>query len=345
MKLSVAIHELQPRNVFRISRAQRRSVQNVFVRLERDGIAGYGEASPNEFYNETAEDVARRLSEAAPWIAGLEIASKEDVLRACAQSWRRFAPSRAAVCALDLALWDWLGKAQARSVAELVWGEAARPVTSFGTIGISTAEEWEAKMDELAGFERIKLKSDAATGVQPVEKARARFDGMLAVDANCAWPADRAPEWLNECGRHEVEFVEQPLAPGAEASLPPDPRGAPLFADESCVTEMDVPRLAVHYEGVCIKLVKCGGLSPALQMVHHARYWEMRVMIGCMLESSLLIAAGAVAAQQTAYADLDGAWLLGHDPCRGWPMERGQLQPPPALHGLGVTVDIPFPAH
>ena len=109
----------------------------------------------------------------------------------------------------------------------------------------------------------------------------------------------------------------------------------PIIADESCVLEDDVDRLSRNFDGINVKLVKCGGLTPALRMLRRARELGMRTMVGCMLETSILIAAGCVAAQQADYADLDGAWLIADDPCNGWRFERGVLHPPVAL-GLGA---------
>jgi L-alanine-DL-glutamate epimerase-like enolase superfamily enzyme len=109
------------------------------------------------------------------------------------------------------------------------------------------------------------------------------------------------------------------------------------MADESCVTAEDVERVSGHFAGFNIKLVKCGGLTPALRMARRGRELGLRTMVGCMLESSLLIAAGAVAAQITDYADLDGAWLLADDPAEGWVFERGMLYPGEGT-GFGVLI-------
>ena len=333
MRLTWAHRELHPRRIFRISRARRREVCNVFVRLEDQGITGYGEASPNSFYEETWEGVGARLEAAREWLATLEIATVADLDRAWEESWRCLAPSRAAQCAVDLALWDWLGRREGRSVSELLWGEAPHAVTSFATIGLSTAGELEEKIDELADFPQIKIKSDQAADLTPIRRVRERHPGLLAVDANCAWPPPRLPGLAAELAQLGVAFIEQPLPPDATESV----RCAlPVFADESCVTEADVDRVASGFDGFNIKLVKCGGLTPARRMVQRGRALGRQVMVGCMLESSALIAAGAAIAQRTDYADLDGAWLIADDPFRGWSFERGILRPPAAA-GLGIT--------
>src|SRR5207253_551685 len=137
---------------------------------------------------------------------------------------------------------------------------------------------------------------------------------LLAVDANGAWPAERLNELARELARMGVAFLEQPLPPGEDERLAPGALPLPVLADESCVTEDQVARTARHYDGFNIKLVKCGGLTPALRMARRARELGCQAMVGCMLESSLLISAGFAVAQETAYADLDGAWLLSDDP-------------------------------
>jgi L-alanine-DL-glutamate epimerase-like enolase superfamily enzyme len=334
VQLNWTSRELYPRRTFRISRARRREVRNVFVRLERDGIAGYGEASPNAYYDETWEVVGTKLDAARPWLAGLEIANVADIEQAWEEGWPLLAPSRAAQCAVDLALWDWLGRREGRSVSELLWGEAPRAVTSFATIGLSTPEELEEKIAELAGFPHIKIKSDQTADLAVVRTVRERVPALLAVDANCAWTPAQTPQLADELAQFGVRFIEQPLPPGAGESV----RCAlPVFADESCVTEADVDRVAAGFDGFNIKLVKCGGLTPARRMVQRGRALGRQLMVGCMLESSALIAAGAAIAQRTDFADLDGAWLIGDDPFTGWRFDRGTLLPPLSPQGLGVT--------
>jgi L-alanine-DL-glutamate epimerase-like enolase superfamily enzyme len=334
VKLTWVSRELHPRRVFRISRARRRAVRNVFVRLECDGVTGYGEASPNAFYGETWEGVAAKLEAAREWLETLQPSEPADIPAAWGEGWKWLAPSRAAQCALDLALWDWLARREGRTVSELLWGEQPRPVPTFCTIGLSTAEELEEKVEELAGFPRIKIKSDQAANLDAIRRVRARSDAMIAVDANGSWSGLDLAELSAALRQFGVEFLEQPLPPGEDASLPAS-CALPLFADESCVTEEDVERLAPQFDGFNIKLVKCGGLTPARRMVERGRALGRKLMVGCMLESSALIAAGAAIAQRTDYADLDGAWLIGDDPFSGWAFERGVLTPGHAA-GLGI---------
>ena len=337
MKIHVAIQPLHPRHPFGISRAVKTEVRNVFLRLEHDGITGWGEASPNPFYNETAEEVAAKLDAARGFVALLEVRTVADIATAWQDAWPLLAPSRAAQCALDVALWDWFARREGVGLTELLWGEKPRPVTTFCTIGLSSREELEAKLAELEDFPRIKIKSDRTGSLDAVHLARARTNAMLAVDANCAWAEPDVRPLSGELAGLGVEFIEQPLPPEQDSAMPGAHR-VPFIADESCVTEDDVPRIASHFDGFNIKLVKCGGITPARRMALRGRDLGMRLMTGCMLESSALIAAGAAVAQRTDYADLDGAWLIGDDPFTGWTFSKGVLSPPDAT-GLGVATD------
>lgn len=337
MPLHCQTIELHPRREFRISRARKSTLHNVFFRFENDGITGLGEASPNAFYDETWEGVAAKLEGAATFIQSLAIRSVADIERAWAESWPLLTPSRAAQCALDLALWDWLAQREGVAVAELAWGRKPRAVATFCTIGLSSAEELPAKMEELHGFPQIKIKSDRSASLDAVRYVRERTPALIAVDANCAWDAADLAPLSRELAALNIAFIEQPLPPADDHRVAAAGSCLPLFADESCVTEDDVPRIAAHFDGFNIKLVKCGGLTPALRMVRRGRALGRKLMVGCMLESSVGIAAGAVIAQATDFADLDGAWLLADDPFDGWRFDHGTLHPPDRP-GLGVRV-------
>jgi L-alanine-DL-glutamate epimerase-like enolase superfamily enzyme len=340
MKIETQLVALHPRNVFRISRAVRRETMNLFLRIERDGIAGLGEASANAYYGENAADVAARLEGLGNFLARRAVESPADIAAIWEEAWPMLAPSRAAQCALDVAMWDWLGKREGRTVAEIALGEKARPVESFATIGISEEEQLERKIGELAGYPRVKIKSDKTGDLSVAMRVRGAMpDACIAVDANCAW-GDIDFERMNAVLRGiGIEFIEQPLPPARDGEIAGlcAKAALPVMADESCVTVEDVERMAGNFAGFNIKLVKCGGLTPALRMARRGRELGLKTMVGCMLESSLLIAAGAVAAQLTDYADLDGAWLLGDDPARGWRFERGVLYPGEGT-GLGVEM-------
>jgi L-alanine-DL-glutamate epimerase-like enolase superfamily enzyme len=205
-------------------------------------------------------------------------------------------------------------------------------------LGICEPEEWPARIDEAAAFPAIKVKMDARMDTGLLEAIRGRSRAAIRVDANGAWAGidiAAASDRLADLG---IEFIEQPLLPADDARMESILRASalPIFADESCALPEDVERLPGRFSGFNIKLVKCGGLTPALAMVRRGRELGLKTMIGCMLESSLLIAAGCVAAQDSDYADLDGSWLLRDDPCGGLAWNEGHIGLP-ALPGLGAA--------
>lgn len=327
MKLSVKTLKLHPRTPFRISREAQVEVQNVIVTVEADGVTGHGEASPNKFYKETAADVSQRILAAAPIIAELQIDTVADIERAWSRLWPEFAPSRAAQCAVDLALWDWLAKKKGVSVCQLAHGHAPKPVTTSLTIGLSTPEELVSKVAELRDTPVIKVKSDHKADLTPLRYIASHAKGVLRVDANCAWGGLDIAPLTRELAQLRVEFIEQPLPVEQNDRMPEFLKASslPVLADESCVVFEDVERVPGRFHGFNIKLVKCGGLTPGLKMMRLGQKLGLKMMVGCMLETSLLIAAGLVVAQGTDYADLDGSWLLADDPFVGLKIQDGRV--------------------
>ena len=340
--MKTGIRELHPRRAFRIARARRNAVRNVFVQLENGRASpAYGEASPNAFYDETAEGVLERSARGRGLVEHVwKSHGVADVEERLGAGLERVAPSRAAQCALDLALWDWLARTPGRHRLRTGLGRsAAAGARRFARSDFRSPEELAEKLAELRGFPRIKIKSDEAASLETVRSVRERVRApLLAVDANCAWSSVDLRALSADWRGSTSPSSSNRCLPRDDALLPRRGCALPIFADESCVTEADVPRIAAHFDGFNIKLVKCGGLTPALRMARRARALGMRTMVGCMLESSVLIAAGAVVAQRTDFADLDGAWLIGNDPARGWSFDRGELYPPTGL-GLGATFE------
>jgi L-alanine-DL-glutamate epimerase-like enolase superfamily enzyme len=334
VEITLSVHRLHPRGAFRVARQRTVPFDNVILRVEHDRITGWGEASPHPYYGASAAQVVRGLESLGPWLRTLSIRSVDDIARAWKESWTRL-HDRAAQCALDLALWDWLARKEGVTVTELAHGHVPRPVTSFATIGLSTKDELDGKIAELEGFPRVKIKSDAKGDLEPARRVKEDLRAAFAIDANCAWSTSMLPALAAGFSSLGAEFIEQPFAAAHDRELMRGSYPISIIADESCVLEEDVERLSRHFDGINVKLVKCGGLTPALRMVEQAHELGMRTMVGCMLETGILIAAGCVVAQHADYADLDGAWLIADDPCTGWRFERGILLPPGAL-GLGA---------
>ena len=329
LKFRTYIKTLHPRNVFRISRIERSEVRNVFLEIESDGVVAYGEASPNSYYRETADLAREKLRGLSGKLGNPSVESAEDIAVLWTDCWRLLAPSRAAQCALDVALWDLLGKKMGLNVTRLIFDHDPQPVTSFATIGLSNPCELERKLNELRTFPRIKIKSGRESDDAIVQSVLAQTNALFSVDANCAWDPETVEKRVAALENPRALFVEQPIPPSNWARMREIlPRcSLPVIADESCVTPDDIERLPGCFSGFNIKLVKCGGLTPALAMLRRGRELGLSVMVGCMLESSLLVSAAAVIAQHSDHADLDGAWLLADDPFRGCAFENGVLCP------------------
>ncbi len=336
---------LHPKHVFRISRASRRQVDNVFLVVEQNGVLGYGEASPNAFFKEDFRDVDMLLAGLNDYFRRQTLTGAEDIGRIWNEIWDRVRPSRAAQCAVDVALWDLHGKLTGKSAAQAAWGRAAKAIPTSATLGICPREEWPERIRELSGFPAVKVKLDAGVDTGLIAAIRARTPAAVRVDANGAWGGldDGAlatiSQHLQALG---VEFIEQPLLPAMDDRMPAILRASrlPIFADESCAGPDDIAGLRGRFSGFNIKLVKCGGITPALAMLREGKRLGLKVMVGCMLESSLLIAAGAVVAQEADYADLDGSWLLRDDPFQGLAMVNGMIAPG-SSPGLGVFPKFP----
>lgn len=324
VKLSFQILDLSTKHAFRIARLTRPPVRrNVWVRIaDEDGVEGWGEAAANVFYGETAETVAAVMPryEAALQTAlaeGATLYDLEDLERAVELTVGRNPAARAAISS---ALHDLLGKRLGQPVWRL-WGlsPAAAPASSF-TLGIDDPGSLREKVAEAAGYSILKLKVGVPGDEELLRIVREEApSATIRVDANTGWTAKQALRKVPLLEELGIELVEQPLAPDDLEGLGLLRRHThiPIVADESCHTVADIPRLVGAVDAINIKLAKCGSLREAVRMVHVARAHHLGVMLGCMVESTLAVAAGVQLAPLVDYVDLDGAALLAEDPFRG----------------------------
>jgi L-Ala-D/L-Glu epimerase len=343
MKLTWDVIELRTKHPFNIAREDKPMERTgVWVRLrDADGVEGWGEAAPQAFYGETTETVTGVL----PLLAGtLAEAGQGDPFaleRIEAALRHALAHNGSARVAVSAALHDLVGKRLGVPVWKL-WGldPSAAPRSSF-TIGIDTLEVMREKVREAASYPILKVKVGTSRDFEVLAMIREEAPGkIIRVDANTAWTAKQAIAAIPILADFGVEFVEQPLPAHDLAGLRTVREASPLpiVADESVETAEDVAKLAGVVDGVNIKLAKCGSLREAVRIVHAARAHGMSVMLGCMLETTLGVAAAVQLAPLVDYVDLDGAALLGHDPFEGPGIEddgRLRFNEEP---GLGVAV-------
>ncbi len=309
--------DLELLHPFTIARGTKNVSSIVVAELEHGGILGYGESCPNAYYSESTATVAQAIDDVSEWMSGQSPLAYEHLLEDLSQ--RMGGESRAALSCLDLAVFDWVGKKLGVSVHRLLGVDPAlSPQTSL-TIGIDTPQRMVEKLREAGDVPIIKVKVGMPGDVEVVRALRRESRAVFRVDANCGWELREAIEKSHELASLGVEFIEQPLPPEQLDAMEEvyAKSALPLVADENSVVAADLPALVGRFHGINIKLVKCGGLRPALRMIHVARALGFRVMLGCMVDSSLSAAAAAQIAPLVDDVDLDGPLLIKNDPFRG----------------------------
>jgi L-alanine-DL-glutamate epimerase-like enolase superfamily enzyme len=333
MQLNTQPFDLKLTTPFRISHHVQQVAFNVLVGITHEGVTGIGEAAPSEHYGEDRQIVLAALTLLAQELGNDPYALEEILLR-CEQ---RIRLNPAAKAAVDMALHDLVGKLLNVPLYKL-WGLSAAlaPCTSY-TIGIDTPENMARKAQLASAYPILKVKVGTPHDVANLRAIREVSQAIIRVDANTAWTPKEAVRAINELAEYQLEFVEQPVSPYDLAGLKYVREHVPLpiITDESSITVEDIPRLADCTDGINIKLMKCGGLRHALKMIHVARAYNLKVMLGCMIESSLAITAAAHLSPLVDYVDLDGNLLVDDDPYVGVTVENGKLILPDGP-GLGV---------
>ncbi|WP_336135543.1 dipeptide epimerase [Natronomonas amylolytica] len=315
---------------FTISRGTTATTENVVVAIDHDGETGYGAAAPSRHYGETTGTVEALLPELFEVVENAESPHARrgihDEMLAVARD------NPAARAAVDIALWDLAGKLLDQPVYRLLGladDPEACPPTSF-TIGLdeTAAMKRRAREAARAGYPVLKVKLGTDRDLRIIEAIRAvEPDVDIRVDANEAWTPKEAVRKCQELADYGVEFVEQPVpAENPEGLRHVYERSPlPIAADESCLTAADIPAIADRCDIANLKLMKTGGTTPAVELIHAARAHGLEVMCGCMLETNAAIAGGAHLLPLLDYADLDGSLLLEADPYGGVPISQGRF--------------------
>ncbi len=336
LSLSFVPYELQLNHVFTLANSSRKTTPDVLTRLEIDGVAGYGEASMPPYLGESIESVTRFLS-----MLDLSRFSDPFQMDDILQYVDSVMPGNtAAKASVDIALHDLVGKLLNQPWYK-IWGynAANTPNTSF-TIGIDTPEVVRLKVAEAAPYKILKVKLGMNTDREMIETIRSVTDKPLCVDVNQGW-TDRVKaletiHWLKENG---VVFVEQPMPKAAIDDMAWLTQHSPLptIADEALQRLPDVIKAHGVYSGINIKLMKCTGMREAHEMLTLAQSLDMKIMIGCMTETSCAVSAAAQLAPKADWADLDGNLLIANNPYTGMQVVDGKVtlidQP-----GIGLNV-------
>jgi L-Ala-D/L-Glu epimerase len=335
MKLSYEVFDLPLKHTFTIAHQSRDIQDTLIVKLEKDGIYGLGESTTNPFYGMTIENMSACLEEFRPIVENGKWNTPEELWEMGKEV---FQPNPFAQCSLDMAAWDWFTKKQGKKLYEYLGLDPKNiPLTNF-TIGIDTVEKMVAKMKEV-DWPIYKIKLGTKNDLEIIRELRKYTNSVFRIDANCAWTAEQAIRNSEELVKLGVEFMEQPLAKDDLEGMKEVFKHSklPVMADESCIVESDVKKCHGLFHAINVKLVKAGGITPGLRMIHEAKSLGMKTMVGCMTESSVGISAIAHIAPLLDYVDMDGAMLLAKDPARGVVITPEEVVFPKG-HGIGAEI-------
>lgn len=335
MKIILRTFELQLKHTFTISRESYDVQPSLIVELQSDGHSGFGEATSNPYYKITVDSMKANLEKIIPFIESVTNETPEEFWQ---KAYQFLQHDMFALCALDLAYNDLYARKQGKKLYEM-WGYSINnnPMTDY-TIGIDSIEKMVVKMKELP-WPIYKIKLGTKEDIAIVTELRQHTDAIFRIDANCGWTVTEALNNAIELKKLGVEFLEQPLkADNWEGHKEVFNHSVlPIIADESCIIEEDVAKCHHHFHGINVKLVKCGGLTPARRMIAQAKKLGMKTMVGCMTESTVGISAIAHLLPELDFVDMDGGLLLAEDIATGITIENGIIKYS-NLNGTGVTL-------
>lgn len=312
---------------FVISRGAKSAADVVVVEAEARGMTGRGEAVPYARYGETMASVLAAIESAATELAALDTFDPL-TLRSLLQT---ILPAGAARNAIDCALWDLEAKTARKPVSDLIGTAAPLPCLTCFTLSLDAPDAMATKARTVVHLPLLKLKLGGAGDAARLRAVRAaRPDARLVADANEAWTEDMLAEMFAVAAETRLEVIEQPLPAANDEALDRFAHTVPVCADESLRTRADLARIARRYDAINVKLDKAGGLTEALALAAEAQALGLKIMVGCMVGTSLAMAPALQLASRATWVDLDGPLLLARDRKPGLGIESGVITPPPA---------------
>jgi L-alanine-DL-glutamate epimerase-like enolase superfamily enzyme len=334
MRLSYTIYRLKCTHPFGISRSSYDYYDRVFIYLEQDGFIGRGEAAPSERYNESIPQILEILKNKITlpkYVINInEIIEIFDRYTIDIKSFRSSCIN---------ALFDWWTQKNHISLHKYFNynGNINQP-TSF-TIAIGNINELEKKVEEAKAYKILKVKLGTEKDKEIISTIRKFTDKPIRVDANEGWDLETAIMMTDWLSKQKIELIEQPLLAddiGKMGELK-NHSPIPLIADENCHTSAEIENLVSRFDGINIKLAKCGGVDEASRMIETANRYNLKIMFGCMVESSIGISTIAQLASKADYLDIDGNLLIDNDPYNGLQIVNGNPVLPESK-GLGVSL-------
>jgi len=334
MNFNYTTYRLKCIHPFGISRSTFDYYDRVFVYLAQDGFIGRGEAAPTERYNESIPQIVERLEKGIhiPKI----ISSIDEIIEVIDTQFDGIKSFRSAL--VNAAL-DWWTQKQGQTLYQYFGFERVITKPTSFTIAIGDFGELEQKIIEAEPYHILKVKLGSDDDKKIITEIRKYTNKPIWIDANEGWDLKTAIEMSNWLAMQNVELIEQPL-PEKDLEQMVELKkysSLPLIADENCHTSNDITKLANGFDGINIKLTKCGGLDEAVKMIELARQFKLKIMFGCMVESSIGITALAHLVSQADYLDLDGNLLIDNDPYTGMQIVNG-IPILPKGKGLGLSL-------
>ncbi|MDP6577616.1 MAG: dipeptide epimerase [Candidatus Marinimicrobia bacterium] len=335
MKLHYSTYRLELKHRFTIARGYEDVVDVVLVYFTKDGVTGVGEAAPNGRYNEDALTIVKHLNS----ISFNEVSSKDSLDYWLDAALQKANGIRSLETAFDLALHDLYGKLNSTATTDHFDSDPRKACMTSFTIGIDDREKIKEKVLEAKEYPLLKVKLGSDHDKEIINALRDVTDKLIRVDANEGWDLEEGKRMCDWLAERNVEFVEQPLPADNldDSAKLREHSPLELVADENCIDSEDIPSISDAFDGINIKLMKCGGLREAFKMIQMARERQMKIMLGCMIETSVAITAASILSPLVDYADLDGNILTSNDPFDGVKVKDGMLVLPEGP-GLGVKL-------
>jgi len=324
MEIAFTTYRIQLKHTFGIARSAHNWYDIVYIFIQDGDIIGRGEAAPSLRYNESTE---RILSVLKQKVKLPEDCSHRETI------WNFILPQldgiKALEAAFSMALWDWWGQKCEKPIHELLEIDTSKiPLTSF-TIAIGDLDEIAQKIEEAAPYQILKVKLGTPDlDKDIIREIRKETDKLIRIDANEGWNYETALDMCKWLADRNVEFIEQPFQADqlGESARLMESSPLPLYADENSINSFDIPNIAHAFDGINIKLMKCGSIEEGKRMINLAKFHDMKIMLGCMVESSVGITAAAQLAGEVDAADLDGNLLINNDPYLGVKVIDGRLE-------------------
>lgn len=336
MKLILHTYDLKLKHTFKIAHDSRTIQKTLIVELKHGDISGFGEATASNYYKISIDEMIATLEAKRALIESYDFQQPELFWEALKKEFS----NSFVLSAVDVAINDLYAKSKGKSLQEL-WKLSSHFIpTSNYTIGIDTIENMGRKLKEFP-WPKYKIKLGTKEDIQIIRELRKLTNSVFRVDANCGWSVEETLANAKLLKELNVEFIEQPLEADNWEGMKVlyEQCALPVFADESCINERDIDRCVGHFHGVNIKLMKCGGFTPARKMITNAKANGMKVMVGCMTESSVGISAVAQLLPMIDYVDMDGFLLLENDIAIGPKLVNNKIEIP---SGSGIGVDQLF---